>query len=336
MTHCQVIAEIGVNHNGRRDLAMDLIRVAGQAGCDAVKFQTFRAERLVTADAPKAHYQTVTTGVADTQFEMLRELELSEEDHRILRSFCDAQGIEFLSTPFDEASAVFLVGLGVRRIKVSSGDLTNLPFLAHLNRLGLPVILSTGMGTLAEVEAAVAVLSDVDLTLMHCVTSYPAPDEACNLAAMETMRRHFDRPVGWSDHTVGSHVAIAAAALGAAMIEKHITLDRALTGPDHAASLEPDALAAMVHDIRAVEAALGDGTKRPQPCELENMGVARRSITAIRPIAPGEALSLDNLGMRRPGTGLGGAAFVSVLGRRASRPIPAGTVIDASMLTESP
>jgi len=332
MTRCCVIAEIGVNHNGSMDMARRLIDVALDAGCDAAKFQVFRAEQLVTKGASKASYQARTTGEDETQFQMLKSLELATDDIRSLKRYCDERGIEFLATPFDEQSASLLVGLGVRRIKVSSGDLTNVPLLDHLRRLGLPVILSTGMATLDEVRVAVTALSAVDLTLLHCVTSYPAPEGASNLSAMETMRRYFGLPVGWSDHTLGTTIALAAAALGASVIEKHITLGRDLPGPDHAASLEPAELAEMVRGVRLIDGAIGDGIKRPQACEIENIPAARRSIVALRPIDAGETLSVLNLGMRRPGTGLGGEHFPVVLGRRTARAIPEGTLIDFDML----
>lgn len=328
-----IIAEAGVNHNGSLDRAIAMIDVAADAGADAVKFQTFRADRLVTRNAPKAPYQIEMTGAEQSQHEMLLALELDEAQHRALISHAAKRGIKFLSTPFDEQSADLLASLGLDRIKLGSGEVTNIPLLQHLTRIGLPVILSTGMSTLDEVADAVAALKGLPVSLMHCVTSYPAPADESNLRAMATMREKFGLPVGWSDHTIGIHIAVAAVAMGASSIEKHFTLDRTLPGPDHAASLEPDELKQMVQNIRAVEAALGNGVKQPAACEAANRGIVRKSIAALRDIAAGETLTTDNIGTRRPATGMPPAQFATTLGRKAARGIPEGTLLTPDMLS---
>lgn len=326
-----VIAEAGVNHNGSLDTARRLVDAAAEAGADAVKFQTFRADRLVTRDAPKARYQERATGGDGGQYEMIRALELSEADHDALAAHCGARGIAFLSTPFDSESLRLLVGrLGMRTIKVSSGDITNAPFLLDVARHSRDVILSTGMSTLSDVEAALGVLAfgftaaaDAApgraaferayasaagrealagrVCLLHCTTEYPAPIDEVNLLAMDTMASAFGLDVGYSDHTEGIHVPVAAVALGASVIEKHFTLDRSAPGPDHRASLEPAQLAAMVAAIREVERALGDGVKRPSPSEWKNREVARKSLVAARALKAGERLEVA---CKRPGTGL--------------------------------
>ncbi|PIR19418.1 MAG: N-acetylneuraminate synthase, partial [Elusimicrobia bacterium CG11_big_fil_rev_8_21_14_0_20_64_6] len=275
---CFIIAEAGVNHNGKIKLAERLVDAGKAAGADAVKFQTFRADSLVSAGAPLARYQRGKSGGA-SQLEMIRALELSEADHRILLKRCGRAGIEFMSTPFDEASADMLVRLGVKRLKIPSGEITNKRLIEHVARKGKPVILSTGMSTLAEVRKAVGWILKtrrVPLTVLHCVTEYPAPAAQVNLRAMDSLRAATGLPVGYSDHTLGVEVAVASAARGATVLEKHLTLDRSLPGPDHAASLEPREFARMVAAIRLVESALGDGVKRPAPCERKNISVARR------------------------------------------------------------
>lgn len=330
-----VIAEAGVNHNGDIDMARRLVDVAAEAGADCVKFQTFRASRLAAASAPKADYQRQTTDSAETQFDMLSRLELSEAMHEALLKHCAQSGIEFLSTPFDEESADYLASLGVKRFKVPSGEVVNLPFLRHLAAYGKPILLSTGMSDLTEVEAAVRCIrseGNPPLTLLHCVSAYPAQPCDANLRAMGTMAQAFDLPVGWSDHTTGIDVALAAAALGAAVIEKHFTLDRNLPGPDHRASLEPRELTAMVSGIRTIEQALGDGRKQPVPSELPNRAVIRKSVVAARAIPAGAVLTGDCLAILRPGTGLPPGRRDSLIGRTAREAIAAGTPITESLL----
>lgn len=322
---CIVIAEAGVNHNGSLDLAHRLVDVAAQAGADFVKFQTFRTEALVTREAPKADYQKRTTGHTETQFEMLKRLELDENAFRELAVYAKSKGIGFLSTPFDIESARFLTTLGVSAFKVSSGDLTNIPFLRELAGMGLPIILSSGMATLAELEEAVEACEragvPIDkLTLLHCTTEYPAPAEEINLRAMLTIAAAFPGATfGYSDHTEGIEIPIAAAAMGAQVVEKHFTLDRTMEGPDHKASLEPAELTAMVRAIRRVGVALGDGRKRPTASELPNRQIARKSLVAARPIAKGETFTAQNLSVRRPGNGISPARWDSVIGQPAAR-----------------
>ncbi len=333
--HTFVIAEAGVNHNGDMALARALVDVAAAARADAVKFQTFAVDRLVTRSAATAEYQRRALGGEPSQYEMLARLELSPADHEMLLAHCARCGIEFMSTPFDPESARFLKRLGVRRIKISSGDVTNLPMLEVVGALGLPVILSTGMADLEEVGAAVATLraaGTTDLALLQCVSNYPADPALTNLRVMDTFARAFGTPVGLSDHSPGTAVAIAAAARGAAYIEKHFTLDRSLPGPDHQASLLPDELRGLVQAIREVEAAMGDGVKRPAPSELPVRDVARKSLVAARDVPAGTALAPDDVVILRPGTGLSPAALPRVLGRRTARPIPHHTPITEDML----
>jgi N-acetylneuraminate synthase len=342
-----IIAEAGVNHNGSLARALDLVDVAADAGADIVKFQTFRATALTTADASKAQYQVTNTGHDGSQLEMLRALELSVEDHHTLVARCRERSIRFMSTAFDSASLDFVTGLDIAAIKIPSGDLTAGPLLLRAARTRRSLILSTGMGTLAEVESALAVIAfgllhdeeprslaqihehamrpeahealSRHVSLLHCVTEYPASADMTNLRAMETMRHAFRLPVGYSDHTLGTEIAIAAVALGATIIEKHFTLDRTLPGPDHAASLEPDELRAMVRAVRNVEKSLGSGVKSPVAAELANRPVARRSIVAARPIRRGEVFALDMLSVKRPGTGLSPMEIWDVVGRIATR-----------------
>ena len=330
-----VIAEAGVNHNGDLGLARQLIDVAISAGADAVKFQTFKAEAIAANDAPKADYQLATTTPGQSQLEMLRKLELSRNAHFTLKAYCDEQGITFLSTPFDQPSVDLLESLIVPAYKVSSGDLTNLPLIEHVSRKGKPVIISTGMSTLKEVEAAVKTAQNAgcnELILLHCVSNYPAKPDEVNLRAMRTMEEEFAVPVGFSDHTEGIAISLAAVALGAVLIEKHFTLDRNLPGPDHQASLEPMELATLVKDIRSVEHSLGDGNKKPTPAELETARVARRSIMAGASIKAGTVLKRDLLVFKRPGTGLPPSLVDSIIGRRTRIDIPAGMMIKLEML----
>ena len=326
MTHRStlVIAEAGVNHNGDLATALSLVDVATESGADIVKFQTFTADQLVTQDAAKAGYQKAKTSGTETQFEMLRKLELSHNDHLAIIERCQERGIGFLSTGFDIGNVDMLVGLGMDRIKVPSGEITNLPYLRHIGGLGLPTILSTGMADLEEVRNALDVLlaygsSKSDVTILHCTTDYPAAMGDVNLQAMVTMRDAFGVEVGYSDHTLGYEVAVAAVALGAAVIEKHLTLDRESAGPDHAASLEPEEFANMVRAIRDIEIALGDGIKRPQSSEFANMAVARKSLVASERIQEGEAFTSMNILAKRPGSGLSPMLWDEVLGQKATR-----------------
>lgn len=329
-----VIAEAGVNHNGDLQMARALIDVAVEAGADAVKFQTFRAELLATADAPKAEYQLQATGDSESQLAMLRRLELSAGAPSELQSYCNERGIIFLSTPFDEEAVDLLDELGVPAFKISSGDVTNSPLLEYVASKGKPVILSTGMSELSELIEAVSVLNIAGCenpVLLHCVSNYPAEPAEVNLRAMQTMRSAFDVPVGFSDHTEGIDVSLAAVALGACVIEKHFTLDRTLPGPDHRASLEPAELRALVRSIRRVETALGNGRKVPTASELETAKVARRSLVAARDIPAGATLERDMVVMRRPGTGLSPAMLNTLLDRKVKRDIAAGTLLDIDM-----
>ena len=327
-----IIAEAGVNHNGDLDLAKGLIDAAAQAGADLVKFQTFSADRLATAVAAKADYQTQTTGSAETQHAMLRRLELTRDMHLALIDHCRQRGIGFLSTAFDIQSLDLLAELGLDRFKIPSGEITNLPYLRHVGAFGKPLILSTGMATLGEIEAALDILEAagtprVRITVLHCNTEYPTPMQDVNLRAMVTLRKAFQVAVGYSDHTPGIEVPIAAVALGATVIEKHLTLDRTLPGPDHQASLEPDEFAAMVRAIRNIEQALGDGRKRPSPSEAKNKPIARKSLVAAVAIRAGEPFTPANLTAKRPGTGLSPVRWDEVIGRPATRDFAADELI---------
>lgn len=319
-----VIAEAGVNHNGRLDLAMQLIDAAAHAGVDLVKFQTFCAEQLVTAGAAMADYQAANTGSTSTQLEMLRELELSLKDHETLIAHCEARGIGFFSTAFDVDSLNLLYSLGAKRFKVPSGEITNFPYLNHVASFGLPVILSTGMTNLGEIEQAIGAMESSGLTrnlitVLHCNTEYPTPMGDVNLKAMCTIRDAFGVAVGYSDHTLGIEVPIAAVALGATVLEKHLTLDRNLPGPDHKASLEPTEFSAMVRAIRNIELAMGDGIKRASDSETKNIAAARKSLVAVAPIRAGELFSERNIGTKRPGNGLSPMRWSEVVGQAARR-----------------
>jgi len=329
------VAEAGVNHNGDASLALKLVDVAAAAGADAVKFQTFRTDALVTRQAPKAAYQRAATGEADSQHAMLSRLELDAAAHAALRGHSARRGIVFFSTPFDEASADDLERLGVPLFKVPSGEITNVPLLRHLAAKRRPLIVSTGMSTLDEVARAVETIraaGDPPLALLHCLSAYPAPAAEMNLRAMDTLRARFGVPVGLSDHTAGLSVSLAAVARGAAIIEKHFTLDKSLPGPDHAASLDPAELRALVQGIREVESALGDGDKRAMPCELDTQRVARRSLVAARALHAGEALTRDAIRIKRPGTGISPSELERALGRRLRRDVAADEVIEWSAL----
>lgn len=319
-----VIAEAGVNHNGDMALARKLVAEAAAAGADLVKFQSFRSDKLVVPGAPKARYQAASTDAAESQLDMIRKLELSRADHELLIEECGRHRIGFFSTAFDAESFDLLVELKLDRVKVPSGEITNLPLLRRFGRSRLPVIVSTGMATLGDIEAALAALEAAgtrreQITLLHCNTEYPTPMADVNLRAMQTLRDAFGLPVGYSDHTSGIEVPIAAVALGAVVIEKHFTLDRTLPGPDHPASLEPQELRAMVAAIRNIEVALGDGIKRPSPSEARNRAIARKSMVASRPIGAGEVFSETNVTAKRPGTGLSPMRWDEVIGRVARR-----------------
>lgn len=322
-----VIAEAGVNHNGELGLAKKLVDVSVAAGADAVKFQTFSAERVASSTAPKAQYQRETTAQHESQLSMLRRLELSANEHRQLQAYCRRQDILFMSTPFDRASADLLDELGVPLFKIGSGEVTNKPFLQHVARKSKPILLSTGMCYLSEVDEAVRLIqteSNQRLVLLHCVSSYPADPADANLRAMRTLATAFHVPVGYSDHTPGVEVALAAVALGACVIEKHITLDKNLEGPDHRASLDPEELKMLIAGIRTVETALGHGVKRPAPGEEENRTVARRSLHAIADIPKGTRLRLDMLDALRPAGGISPTLIDAVIGRTLKRPLRAG------------
>ncbi len=319
-----IIAEAGVNHNGDLQLAYRLVEAAAQAGADVVKFQTFRAQELATDQADKAAYQKETTEEGESQLAMLQKLELTPAQHLQLIDCCRDYGIEFLSTAFDCVSIELLTSLNLQRWKIPSGEITNIPYLRKIGSLKQSVILSTGMANLGEIEAAINVLEQAgscrnQITVLHCTTEYPAPYDEVNLRAMQTIAQAFGVAVGYSDHTNSFAVPIAAVAMGATVIEKHITLDRTMEGPDHRASLEPDEFAAMVQGIRTIERAMGDGNKRPTPSERANLPIVRKSLVAARPIQFGEPFTADNVTAKRPGTGISPMHWDSLIGRNASR-----------------
>lgn len=323
MLHTYIIAEAGVNHNGQLDLALKLCDAAKEAGVDAVKFQTWKTELIVTEKARMAAYQERNTCSKDaSQFEMLKHLELSYDHFRVIRDYCEKIGIDFLSTPDEEESLAFLMELGLPLIKVGSGEVTNIPYLRKIASYGKSVILSTGMSNLAQVATAYDTLMASGagpVALLHCTTNYPCPAEEVNLHAMCTLREAFKCRVGYSDHTMGLEVPVAAVALGAEIIEKHFTLDRSMAGPDHKASLEPGELKQMVRQIRNIEKALGDGIKRPNKSEAENAEVVQKSILAKRVIRKGEPLTVDNLTVKRAGGGIASSYWDFVVGKQAPR-----------------
>lgn len=328
-----IIAEAGVNHNGDLALARELIDVATDAGADWVKFQTFSADKLVTKNAKKADYQTQVTDADESQYDMINRLELTREMHEVLIEHCKSREIHFFSTGFDLESIDLLVELGLDCFKIPSGEITNLPYLRYVGQYGKPVILSTGMSTLKEIEAALDVMEQAGtprdrITVLHCNTEYPTPMRDVNLRAMLTIQDALGVQVGYSDHTLGIEVAIAAVALGATVIEKHFTLDRNLPGPDHKASLEPDELKAMVISIRNIERAMGDGIKRPSVSEAKNKPIARKSLVAACAIRKGESFSEFNLAVKRPGTGLSPMLWDEVVGRKAQRNFAADELIE--------
>lgn len=354
----KIIAEAGVNHNGSVDLAFALVDAAQAAGADIVKFQTFKAENLVTQDAQQAEYQTRNTGITESQFAMLSRLELDYATHHQLAAYCQKLGIEFLSTAFDQESLEFLVkDLKLKTLKIPSGELTNAPFVLQHAQTGCNLIVSTGMATLAEVESALAVIAfgltqpvntsvseaafaqayageagqaalKAKVTLLHCTTEYPTPVAEVNLKAMQTLATAFGLTAGYSDHTKGITIPVAATALGAQLIEKHFTLDKTLAGPDHKASLEPDELKAMVQAIRDTEQALGNGIKSPQPTEIKNKPIARKSLVAAMPIHAGETFTEKNLTTKRPGSGLSPYHYWALLGKPAQRNYAEGEFIN--------
>lgn len=327
---CFVIAEAGINHNGDLAMARRLIEVAAEAGADAVKFQTFKAELVISPGAPKAAYQLAHTDPGESQLEMARGWQLDFDDFLGLQEICRACGVVFLSTPFDLPSLEFLDHAAVPAIKIASGEVTNFPLLRRAGATGRPVILSTGMSSLAEVEAAAAELRAGgcrDLVVLHCVSNYPADPRDANLRAMATLAAALGVPVGYSDHTAGLPVALAAVALGATMLEKHFTLDKSLPGPDHAASLDPAELGALIEGLRAVEAALGDGEKAPRLAEANTRQVARRSLFLVRDLAAGEPLEPDALVALRPAGGIAPNEIDDLTGRKAARSLPAGHML---------
>jgi len=332
---CFIIAEAGVNHNGSQEKAMKLIEVAAQSGADAVKFQTFKAETLVRKDARKASYQQKNTGDGD-QFSMLKMLELSDATHEHLADYCKTLGIEFMSTGFDEKSIDMLLALGIKRLKIPSGELTNLPYISCLAKNDIPMILSTGMGTLDEIRDAIECIRETRLKcnfdkslegmliLLHCTSSYPAPFDSVNLNAMQTIADEFGLPVGYSDHTKGILVAPVAVAMGATVVEKHFTLDRNQAGPDHQASLEPDELTQMVQNIRSIEQCMGDGIKAPTPFELEISKLVRRSVVACHELKAGETITENDIVLLRPEEGISPKYVDKIIGMVTARKINEG------------
>jgi len=319
-----IIAEAGVNHNGRIDLAKQMIDVALEAGADAVKFQTFKTENLVSKNAPKADYQKVSTGSSESQFEMIKKLELDENAHKILFEYCLDKNIHFLSSPFDLDSIDLLNKLGMEIFKIPSGEITNLPYLRKIGGLNKKVIMSTGMADLKEVEDALDMLIKAgtelkNITVLHCNTEYPTPIEDVNLQAMLTIAQAFGVSFGYSDHTLGIEVPIAAVALGACVIEKHFTLDKNMEGPDHKASLEPHELKAMVKAIRNIEKAFGDGIKKPSTSEIKNKPIARKSIVAACDIKKGEVFTNNHITVKRPGTGISPMRWEEIVGKPSTK-----------------
>lgn len=319
---CLIIAEAGVNHNGRLDLALQLCDAARDAGADVVKFQTWNTEKVITHSVRQAEYQIRNTGSQESQFNMLKHLELTYEDFRKIKQYCDKIGIVFASTADEKDSLDFLIGLGVPFIKIGSGDIGNLPFLRYIGKKKLPIILSTGMSTLAEVDISVNALKEEgaeDITLLHCTTDYPCFYQDVNLKAMLTLRDAFHLPVGYSDHTIGIEIANAAVSMGAKVIEKHFTLNRNMDGPDHAASIDPKEFKELVKTIRNIELALGDGVKRPTRNEINIKNVVKKRIVASKDIANGEILSYENICVKRNDTGEEAAMWDHIVGKRAKR-----------------
>ncbi|WP_372738510.1 N-acetylneuraminate synthase [Neptunomonas sp.] len=338
MNHCFIIAEAGVNHNGSAELALKLVDAAAEAGADAVKFQTFKADKLVTKYAATAEYQKKHTG-SDDQYTMLKSLELSDDFHKVLFEHCKRKDIEFISTPFDKDAADFLVGLGMEKLKVPSGELTNIPLIEHFAAYNKPIILSTGMADLGEVREAVNAVQAIrdqkgfkepladKLTILHCTSNYPTRNEDVNLKAIQTIACEFALPVGYSDHTKGTLISVASVAMGATVVEKHFTLDKNLSGPDHQSSLEPDELASMVKQIRQVSTCLGDGIKVPRANELPIRELVRRSVVLARDMKLGDTLQPDDLVLLRPGTGIPPKDLATLLGRKLKASKCAGELL---------
>lgn len=330
-----IIAEAGVNHNGSLHRAKEMVKVAASAGADAIKFQTFKAMTLVTKDAVKADYQIKTSGQAETQFEMLKKLELSYESHQQLIKTCKSNHIEFLSSPFDLTTIDLLKKIGINKWKIPSGEITNLPYLRKIASLGQEIIMSTGMAELGEIKAALSVLTDAgiplnQITVLHCNTEYPTPMQDVNLRAMQTIKESFPGvKIGYSDHTKGIEIPIAAVALGAIIIEKHFTLDKNMPGPDHKASLSPEELAQMVRAVRNIETALGNGIKKPSQSEKKNIPIARKSIVAAGNISVGEKFTIVNLTVKRPGNGLSPMKWDDIIGKHATKNYSKDDLIDA-------
>ena len=326
-----IIAEAGVNHNGSFELAKRLVDKAVWAGADCIKFQTFNSKSLVSKNAKKAEYQKKTTDSNENQLEMLKKLELSKEKFIELRDFCNQKGIIFLSTPFDLESIDFLASIGVDTWKVPSGEITNYPFLKIIGQRKEKVIMSTGMSTIEEVRYAVGVLKKfgtTDITLLHCTTEYPAPYDSVNLKAMQSLQKEFGFKVGYSDHTSGIEIPVAAVAMGATVIEKHFTLDKNMEGPDHKASLEPEELRQMVLSIRNVEVALGNGIKQPSEAEKKNIAITRKSIVAACDIKQGDVFTEQNLTAKRPGNGISPMRWEEIMGTKAVRNFMADELIE--------
>ncbi|MGO9571951.1 MAG: N-acetylneuraminate synthase [Desulfomonilaceae bacterium] len=332
---CFILAEAGVNHNGSVELAKQLVSAAVEAGADAVKFQTFQADKLVTPDAEMAEYQRLNATSHSSQCDMLKQLELTHEEFIEVKSYADTRGILFLSTPHDDGSADFLAELDLACFKIASGDVTNIPFLRRVALKGKPVILSTGMAYFSEVEAAVRTIEEAgntNLILLHCVSNYPAKPASCNLRAMDTLAHAFGYPVGFSDHTLGCEVTLAAVARGARLIEKHLTLDKAMHGPDHKASSDPIEFSAMVRAVRVVEAALGDGVKEPVASELDMRVAARKSVVAARPIPAGRTIVAEDLALRRSPGELDSAYMDLIIGRKVRQDLDVNSVITLDLL----
>ena len=319
---CLIIAEAGVNHNGRLDIALDLCDAAKEAGADVVKFQTWNTDKIITKTVAQADYQSANTGRSVSQYEMLKELELSYSDFESIKLHCDDIGITFASTADEEDSLDFLTSLGIPFVKIGSGDIGNVPFLRHVGQTGLPVILSTGMSDMGEVGLSIAALREggaSDITLLHCTTSYPCAIESVNMRAMNSLRDGFRLPVGYSDHTIGCEAAVCAVAFGATVIEKHFTLDRDMPGPDHVASTDPRGFKAFVHAIRNAEACLGSGVKAPTNEEKEISRVVTKRIVALRDISAGEELTEENVCVKRSNDGMPAKYWDLIVGSRASR-----------------
>ena len=319
-----IIGEAGVNHNGNVKKAKQLIDIASKAGVDIIKFQTFSTERLVTKFAKKATYQKNIKNPQQSQYRMLKALELSRNDHYVLKKYCKKKKIEFLSTAFDNESVLFLNKLKIKRFKIPSGEITNIPYLKYIGKFNKPIIMSTGMSTLLDIKKALNILFKAGakkkyITLLHCNTEYPTPKKNVNLKAMLTLKNYFGLKIGYSDHTLGIEIPIAAAALGAKVIEKHFTFNRNQVGPDHKTSLEPKELETMVKSIRNVEEALGNGIKKPSKKELQNMSAVRKSIVALKNIKKGEKFSENNLTLKRPGNGISPIKFYKIIGKNAKK-----------------